>query len=86
MNEQLLNRVRQCENLPTLPAVAVQVLELVQDPDTDIPRLARLVSKDPALSSKILRTVNSSLYGRPNKISKLTRTPFNSWSIVSRAI
>ncbi|HXE53651.1 MAG TPA: GGDEF domain-containing protein [Tepidisphaeraceae bacterium] len=73
MNEQLLNRVRQCESLPTLPAVAVQVLELVQDPDTDIPRLARLVSKDPALSSKILRTVNSSLYGRPNKISKLTQ-------------
>lgn len=73
MNEQLLNRIRQCENLPTLPAVAVQVLDLVQDPEADIPKLARLVSKDPALSSKILRTVNSSLYGRPNKISKLTQ-------------
>jgi len=73
MNEQLLNRIRKCESLPTLPAVAVQVLELVQDPEADIAKLARLVSKDPALSSKILRTVNSSLYGRPNKIGKLTQ-------------
>ena len=73
MNEQLLNQIRKCESLPTLPAVAVQVLELVRDPEADIPKLARLVSKDPALSSKILRTVNSSFYSRPNKISKLTQ-------------
>ena len=26
MNEQLLQRVRQCPNLPTLPSVAMQVL------------------------------------------------------------
>jgi len=73
MNDQLLNQIRQCQSLPTLPAVAVQVLELVRDPEADIPKLARLVSKDPALSSKILRTVNSSFYSRPNKISKLTQ-------------
>ena len=73
MNDQLLNQIRKCQNLPTLPAVAVQVLELVRDPEADIPKLARLVSKDPALSSKILRTVNSSFYARPNKVSKLTQ-------------
>src|SRR5947209_6541891 len=73
MNEQLANKIRECQNLPTLPSIAMQVLELVQDPDADIPKLARLVSKDPALSSRILKTVNSSLYARPQKISKLTQ-------------
>ena len=33
MNEQLIQRIKQCPTLPTLPAVAVQVLELAQNPD-----------------------------------------------------
>jgi diguanylate cyclase (GGDEF)-like protein len=48
-------------------------LELVRDPQAQIPQLARLISKDPALASKILKTVNSSLYARPTKVSKLTQ-------------
>jgi diguanylate cyclase (GGDEF)-like protein len=56
-----------------LPAIAVQVLDLVNDPNAHISQLARLISKDPALASKILRTVNSSMYARPVKISKLTQ-------------
>jgi len=73
MDPGLLHQIRQCQSLPTLPAIAVQVLELVRDPNAQIPQLARLISKDPALASKILRTVNSSLYARPAKISKLTQ-------------
>jgi two-component system cell cycle response regulator len=73
MDPGLLHQIRQCQSLPTLPAIAVQVLELVRDPNAQIPQLARLISKDPALASKILRTVNSSLYARPTKISKLTQ-------------
>ena len=73
MDPGLLHQIRQCQTLPTLPAIAVQVLELVRDPNAQIPQLARLISKDPALASKILRTVNSSLYARPTKVSKLTQ-------------
>jgi diguanylate cyclase (GGDEF)-like protein len=73
MDPSLLNQIRKCQSLPTLPAVAVQVLDLVRDPDAHIPQLARLISKDPALASKILRTVNSSMYARPTKVSKLTQ-------------
>jgi diguanylate cyclase (GGDEF)-like protein len=73
MDPGLLHQIRQCQTLPTLPAIAVQVLELVRDPNAQIPQLARLISKDPALASKILRTVNSSLYARSTKVSKLTQ-------------
>ncbi|MCY2953754.1 MAG: GGDEF domain-containing protein [Planctomycetota bacterium] len=64
MNEQLANKIRQCPSLPSLPAIALQVIELAQDVNVDIAEIARIISKDPALSSKILRTVNSSFYAR----------------------
>ena len=63
MNEQLLARIRQCPTLPSLPTIAVEVLNLAQSDEVDIAEIARIISKDPALSSKILRTVNSSFYG-----------------------
>src|SRR5579871_5412646 len=72
MNEQLVNRIRQCSTLPSLPAIAVQVLELAQKADVDIAEIARTISRDPALSTKILKTVNSSFYGRSQNISTIS--------------
>ena len=56
MNEELLKRIRQCPTLPSLPSIAVQVLDLAQRANVDIAEIARIISKDPALSGKILRT------------------------------
>src|SRR5688572_11470139 len=72
MNEQLVNRIRQCPSLPSLPSIAIQVLDLAQRPEADISEIARVISKDPALSSKILRTVNSSFYGRSQHVSTVS--------------
>ena len=68
MNTELIKKIQQCPNLPSLPAIAVQVLELAGKPDVDIAEIARGISKDPALSGKILRTVNSSFYGRSQHV------------------
>lgn len=72
MNQQVVERIRQCPNLPSLPAIAMQVLDLAQRPDVDIAEIARIISKDPALSGKILRTVNSSFYGRSQAVSTIS--------------
>jgi len=72
MSPQIEERIGQCTNLPSLPAVAVQVLELTQKPDVDIAEIARTIARDPALSSKILRTVNSSFYGRGQHVSTIS--------------
>jgi two-component system, cell cycle response regulator len=72
MNEQLVDRIRQCPNLPSLPAIALQVLQLAQREDVDISEIARAISKDPALSGKILKTVNSSFYGRAQAVSTIS--------------
>src|SRR5579864_4557878 len=72
MNQELANRIKQCPNLPSLPSVAVQVLELAQQSNADITQIAGIISKDPALSGKLLRTVNSSFYGRSQNVSTIS--------------
>ncbi|MBC7785766.1 MAG: HDOD domain-containing protein [Burkholderiales bacterium] len=74
MNEQLLARIKGCATLPSLPAIAVQVLELAQRDEADMGEIARVISKDPALTGKILRTVNSSFYGRAQTISTISQS------------
>ncbi len=58
-----LDRVLACRSLPTLPAVAVEVLRLTRDPDTSLKQIAKAVRSDQGLAAKALRTVNSPLYG-----------------------
>src|SRR5271168_74327 len=72
MNTELIKKIQQCPNLPSIPAIAVQVLELASKPGVDIAEIARVISKDPALSGKILRTVNSSFYGRSQHVSTIS--------------
>ena len=72
MNEQLIRRIAQCPNLPSLPAIAVQVLALTQKDNVDLVEIERLISNDPALSGKILRTVNSSFYGRSQHVGTMS--------------
>ncbi len=62
-NEFLLARILSNPELPTLPTIALQVIEKANDPDCDLDDLAAIVSQDPALCAKVLRTVNSVMYG-----------------------
>ena len=72
MSQQIVDRIRQCTSLPSLPAIALQVLDLAQREDVDIAEIARVISKDPALSGKILRTVNSSFYARAQAVGTIS--------------
>src|SRR6476659_10056345 len=73
MDKPLMDRVRECPTLPTLPAVAVQILKLTQSEHLDVQELGRFVSKDPALCTKLLRTVNSSFYGYTQSVSTVNQ-------------
>ena len=55
--------IKQIEDLPSLPAVVMELLTSVEQEDVDISVLARKVSHDSALTAKTLRLANSSLYG-----------------------
>ena len=59
--------------LYTLPAVAVQVLQLTNHPRVDVQKLKACIENDPALTAKVLRVVNSSLYGAKRKVLDLNQ-------------
>lgn len=59
--------------LPTLPHIYHKILEAVHDPSLSIADIAKIVSKDPSLSAKILQLVNSSFYSLLKKVDTQTR-------------
>lgn len=63
MQNAAIERVLAIPNLPTMPAVAVRVLDLASSRDASVREIASVIENDPALASKVLRTVNSSFFG-----------------------
>lgn len=60
-----------CVNLPSLPAVVVKIIDASKDPDISLADVAEIVRIDPALSVKLLKVANSSLYARRRKMTSL---------------
>lgn len=58
--------------LPTLPDIYHKTLESILNVDVPISDIAQIISKDPALSAKVLQLVNSSFYGLVKKVETLT--------------
>jgi len=56
-------------DLPSLPEVVVKISEIVQDPKSSAAQLAKVISHDSGLTSRVLRLVNSAYYGFPGQIS-----------------
>jgi two-component system, cell cycle response regulator len=71
MNPTLHAKICDTSSLPSLPAAALRVLQLTQDDKLALDELAGTIASDPALSSKVLRAVNSSVYGLPHKVSSV---------------
>ncbi len=71
MNEELLEKILACPRLPSAPAKALQILELVRQPNVNLNQIAQCIKADPALAVKLLRTVNSSFYGAGVPVSRI---------------
>lgn len=65
-----LDRIR---DLPTLPAVAVKLNRLLEDPDVTVEAVSGLIEKDQALSLSLLRLVNSSFFGLQAQVASVRR-------------
>jgi len=63
MRADLQDRLERCRTLPTLPALALKVLELCQKEDLDLDEIASVIGNDPALAAKLLRMANSPVSG-----------------------
>ena len=63
--------VKQIKDLPSLPAIVMELLNSIEQDDIDINVLAKKVSQDQALTAKTLRFANSSFYGTPSKVTTI---------------
>ncbi len=59
-------------DLPTMPAVAGQVVQAVDNPDSSIDDIRALIEQDAAIAARILKISNSALYGFPSEIQSLS--------------
>ena len=65
--------LEQLDALPTLSAVAVQVLELTSDESSEMQEVIDVISSDPALASKVLKLCRCSKKGREANVGSLDR-------------
>ncbi len=70
-NEILKEKVQNIIQLPALPAIAVEVASLIDNPDTSVSRITQVISADQVLTAKVLKIANSPFYGFQKKISTL---------------
>jgi putative nucleotidyltransferase with HDIG domain len=69
--DEMKEKVQSIIQLPALPTVAMEVVEMVDDPKTSASKLGKLISTDQALTAKVLKIANSPFYGFPKKISTI---------------
>jgi len=58
--------------LPAMPHVASQVIQIVSDPDASARDLQNIIEKDQALTSQILKISNSAMFGLMREVKTLT--------------
>lgn len=65
--------VKKAAKLITLPDVYLRLKSILDDPDFAMAEVAVVISQDPAITLRLLRIVNSSLYGFTKKIETVSR-------------
>jgi two-component system cell cycle response regulator len=68
----ILENFTKMDNLPTLPGIALEILEAVRSEETSLNKIGDILSKDPPLTVKILGLINSAFYSLPTKVTSIS--------------
>lgn len=60
-------------DIPTLPAVATKVTELINNPNSSSAEIAEVLKKDQVLTAKVLKLINSPYYSIPGEVTDVKR-------------
>jgi putative nucleotidyltransferase with HDIG domain len=71
-NPNLKRVIGKVRDLPTLPRTVLRITELVNDPKSSAKDLAKVITDDQVLTARLLKLVNSSFYGFPQRVSTVT--------------
>lgn len=73
MKTNIAELVRGVGALITLPDVFIRISQLVEDPNSNMADIAKVVGQDPSFTVRLLRVANSSFYGFSSKIDTVPK-------------
>lgn len=71
--EEARRRLQAIDELPSLPVIIAELNQLMSDPRTTAPKLATVIMKDPAITARVLKIVNSAFFGFPKRIESVNQ-------------
>jgi HD-like signal output (HDOD) protein len=69
--EKVAEILRNITSLPTLPDVAMKVLEMSERPDVSMRSIGDIVERDPVIATRLLKLVNSPFYGIRREVTSI---------------
>jgi nitrogen-specific signal transduction histidine kinase/HD-like signal output (HDOD) protein len=66
-----LNQISTLKHLPTLPHILLKLIQACNRDQGSLQEIAEIIEKDPSLTSRILRLINSAYYALPRKIENM---------------
>jgi HD-like signal output (HDOD) protein len=73
ITQDVIDNVAEGFTIPSMPKILIEVQRICADENGEISDLAKLISADIGLSSAILKTINSPLYGMNRAISDINQ-------------
>lgn len=71
--KSFFNQISTLKNLPTLPHILLKLFDACNQDSINLDEIASIVGKDPALSAKLLKLVNSAHFGLPQKVQEINQ-------------
>ncbi len=71
MNDSLRLHIQRITKLPTLPAIAQEILYIANDESSSISELESIINKDPSITAKVLSISNSAFYRSLSQITDI---------------
>ncbi len=68
---EMIQLFQNVDKLPSLPEVATSILRLINDPYSSAKDIGKILKRDPATASQLLKLVNSAFYGLNQRITNL---------------
>jgi diguanylate cyclase (GGDEF)-like protein len=63
--------IKKTDRLPSIPGIALKLMDTVRREQPDLVEIAKLISSDPSLSAEILKCINSPFYGLKTKVTSV---------------
>ncbi|OPY84969.1 MAG: phosphodiesterase [Smithella sp. PtaU1.Bin162] len=68
----LRHKVENINTLPTVPGTLKRLTTIIEKPRITLVEISSFISNDPALTTKVLKMVNSAIYGFPGRIASVS--------------